>query len=401
MINKLEIDTKGREFNLKEADVQRDYIFGWVLQGIYSESILGEQLVLKGGNALRKVYYPETRFSKDLDFSVGSEVDPEKLKGELKRLTKYLGEKTGVEFDTEQTSVQETDKFRDPYVEAKQIYEARLYFKSFYGEETVPIRVQLDVTSFDEIILPIQNPNIIHPYSDADICIASIRAQKLEEILASKMSVLLHRRRVADLFDLGYSTLVSNKYDVNRGELLTVLLRKLLKEKNPLEARQDLYNVPIEEFRSDWENLIVPSPSRFSFDLISKKFRNIVDEIFSSLSPAGIVSGGFPNLRYSGHSTALLHGGVYDVGARNAIISAGKNRNLLEIVYDGYRRFVEPYALEYRIRKSDGVGQEYFWAFDQSGGKSGRIGIKMFIYNKIQNAEVTDKEFLPQYEVEF
>jgi predicted nucleotidyltransferase component of viral defense system len=57
---------------VNSSNVQRDYVFGWLLSGIYAQSGLGQQLVLKGGNCLRKAYFPFGRFSTDLDFSVVS-----------------------------------------------------------------------------------------------------------------------------------------------------------------------------------------------------------------------------------------------------------------------------------------------------------------------------------------
>ena len=67
MITKLELKEQAGEFGLNEADIQRDYVFGWLISGIFRESAFRETLVLKGGNALRKGYFPGTRFSDDLE----------------------------------------------------------------------------------------------------------------------------------------------------------------------------------------------------------------------------------------------------------------------------------------------------------------------------------------------
>jgi predicted nucleotidyltransferase component of viral defense system len=69
MISKDEIETKASEFGLHAANIERDYVFGWLLTGIYGASWLKDVLVLKGGNCFRKAYFPHTRFSNDLDFS--------------------------------------------------------------------------------------------------------------------------------------------------------------------------------------------------------------------------------------------------------------------------------------------------------------------------------------------
>ena len=75
MITRDEIQAKSLEFGIHHANVQRDYVFGWLLAGLYTISSLRDVLVLKGGNCFRKAYFATTRFSHDLDFSTESAVD--------------------------------------------------------------------------------------------------------------------------------------------------------------------------------------------------------------------------------------------------------------------------------------------------------------------------------------
>ena len=49
--------------------VQKDYALSYLLAGMAQTPGLAEQIVLKGGTALKKLYYPDYRFSEDLDFS--------------------------------------------------------------------------------------------------------------------------------------------------------------------------------------------------------------------------------------------------------------------------------------------------------------------------------------------
>jgi predicted nucleotidyltransferase component of viral defense system len=143
MINDVEIVEKAEEFQINTADLQRDYIFGWLLNGIYTQSQLSNSLILKGGNALRKGYLRNTRFSKDLDFSVVDTISPYILKQELDDICAYTQDKTGVDFEVDKTRVLEKIVFDR---QQKQVFEARLYFNSFYGEEEVILKVQLDIS---------------------------------------------------------------------------------------------------------------------------------------------------------------------------------------------------------------------------------------------------------------
>lgn len=56
-----------REEGLSAGVVEKDYAITWLLRGYYRrDSGLRRSLVLKGGTAIRKVYYPSTwRFSED------------------------------------------------------------------------------------------------------------------------------------------------------------------------------------------------------------------------------------------------------------------------------------------------------------------------------------------------
>jgi predicted nucleotidyltransferase component of viral defense system len=69
--------------------VQRDYVFGWIVSGIFRESGLAGRATLKGGNALRKGYLPGTCFSDDLDFSTRDSLDGGAVLAELNRVCEF------------------------------------------------------------------------------------------------------------------------------------------------------------------------------------------------------------------------------------------------------------------------------------------------------------------------
>src|SRR5579862_9916195 len=142
MIEKQEIDAKAAELDVHVANVQRDYVFGWLLAGLaQAENQLRPLLILKGGNCFRKAYFEHARFSNDLDFSTQTELDFDTLVDGLSQACRFAGEKSRIEFLVDQSRVSERSLADD---EAK-MYEARVYFKSFYGEEDVRIRVDFDV----------------------------------------------------------------------------------------------------------------------------------------------------------------------------------------------------------------------------------------------------------------
>ncbi len=230
MITNPEIESKATEFNIHVSNVERDYVFGWLLAGIYGPSALRDVLILKGGNGLRKTYFEHARFSNDLDFSTQTAVEPSVLASELNKVCDYVQEACGIVFDKERNRVSEKvsgDKERP-------IYEVRLYFKDFYGNpDAITISVRLDIKEFDRIYLPIQERHLIHPYSEVQECRASIRCLKLEEMLAAKLKCLLQRRYSFDLYDYVYAIFINRELEINRGEIVSTFLKKTIFEPSP------------------------------------------------------------------------------------------------------------------------------------------------------------------------
>jgi predicted nucleotidyltransferase component of viral defense system len=53
MIADQEIEQKAAEFALSPVNVEKDYVYSWLLKAIYARPQLAARLVLKGGQALR------------------------------------------------------------------------------------------------------------------------------------------------------------------------------------------------------------------------------------------------------------------------------------------------------------------------------------------------------------
>jgi len=402
MITKDEIDQKAKEYGINPSDVEKDYIFGWLLSALYAHSSLNNLLILKGGNGLRKVYLPNTRFSKDLDFSVEQQIDMSFLHDELNKICSVINEQTSVRFELDRTLVRQ----KDIPIPNSDILEARLYFKGFYGEETISLKTQLDITQFDKIYLPVQSRELIHPYSDRGKCATSVKCQKAEEILASKLNCLLHRQRVSDLFDLLYSILLTKDFSVDKLEVVTTFLKKYIYESTPNSARQLLLEVQLEVFKPLWNTLVAPIASIFQFDVVIANFNQLIESLFNLIPihqpsrPAFVPSYSSPRNYSGGYSSSYSSPNYFASDVRSTIISAGRSQKMIELTYDGYERMVEPYSMKYYVRK-DGVGMEYFWGYDTTGGKSRKQSIKQFICDKIQSVRDTNYSFTPRYAIEF
>jgi predicted nucleotidyltransferase component of viral defense system len=350
-----------------------------LIDGLYEISPLREVLVLKGGNALRKAYFPLTRFSDDLDFSTSVGLEPDTLMDRFNEICRFAQARSGVQFDFDRNVIAGEHVID----QQKRVYKLRLYFQDFTGAaEHLTLRVKLDVTEFDRIQLPVQQRRLIHPYSDSAECNADVRVVKLEEALADKLNCLIQRRYAYDLFDLVYGLFVNRELDVNRGELVHTFLRKSIFERSPISARDLLLGVPFNLLEQFWERIVCPSVYVPSFE-----------------RAVGLVSQGLASLFAPFNYGPRLAGTHFPAAIRNPILQAAADLTLLKLWYRGQPRLVEPYALAFKVRRSDGVAQEYFYAYDRTGGHSGP-GIKSFVRAGIQRIENTDLKFQPRYTVE-
>jgi predicted nucleotidyltransferase component of viral defense system len=83
--------------------VEKDYALSWLLRGFYRvDNSLGDSFVLKGGTAIRKVYFPGTwRFSEDLDFTVVKDMESENIREFMLQAFEKLRWESGVNYSLE------------------------------------------------------------------------------------------------------------------------------------------------------------------------------------------------------------------------------------------------------------------------------------------------------------
>jgi predicted nucleotidyltransferase component of viral defense system len=380
MIERDEIDAAALTFGIRQANVQRDYVFGWLLAGIFSNDYLRERLVFKGGNCFRKAYFPNARFSNDLDFSTQSTVDVERTRMEFNQVCAFVQQHTDVKFEPDKSRVE----LQSELDQKRRVFDVRVYFKDFYGHaDHISISISIDITELDRIYLAVQERGIIHPYSDASELTGSVRCLKLEEMLANKLKCLLQRQHVPDLYDLVYSIFINRDVEVNRSEVLGTFFRKTIYERSPGTARQLLLGLPLKALGAAWNRYIIaPVQGMFAFDEALVQFETIINGLFE-----GHIRDGYGTLAF------------FPSHLRNPIMQAGGDRRLMRLTYDGVERTVEPYSLVYK-RRQDGHGEEYFYVWDRTGGRSSGPGVKTLLSSKIASVEVLEERFEPRYPIE-
>ena len=186
--------------------VEKDYALSYVLAGVYGHDWLRGRLLLKGGTALRRLYFGEYRFSEDLDFSA-VDMDAEQPLDEPLRQAAELAlgllSQSGP-FESSFTRYEE----REPHPRAQQAFVIRLRFP--WHREAL-CRLKLEVTADEPVLLHPEKRRLIHGYEEDLDC--AVRCYTLEEIVAEKLRTLLqthqklatrgwNRPRARDYYDL-------------------------------------------------------------------------------------------------------------------------------------------------------------------------------------------------------
>ncbi|MDP2585934.1 MAG: nucleotidyl transferase AbiEii/AbiGii toxin family protein [Candidatus Levybacteria bacterium] len=382
MIQKEEIETKAKEFEIHISNVERDYVFGWILFGLFTISELKDTIFLKGGNALRKGYFENTRFSLDIDLGIPTDIQQERLIEEVNKICDFIQEKAGITFVKEDNRIEEKFTATEAPIPDLRVYEVRVYFKDFYGKsDHIKIKISMDITRFDKALLPIQKVKLIHPYSDAAEIACEIRCAKLEEIIATKLKCLLQRQHAPDLFDYVYSVKLLGG-DLDKEEVVKTFIQKTIFSRNPHVVKEILCKTSFDYFKRLWSKTIVCAKKIiFEVDEAIDFFIADMEALFNIFPDNGFRQFAF-----------------FGADLRAPIMEAGRNQTLLKVRYNGADRMVEPYSLKYLQRK-DGAQREYFYVYNISGGSS-PPGVRCFVAENVQSIENTEEKFDPRFQIE-
>jgi predicted nucleotidyltransferase component of viral defense system len=230
------------KMRLDQAIVEKDFALSVAL-GLVSKSEIGGVLAFKGGTCLKKLFFPQTRFSEDLDFTALTD-DRKKIEQGIQSL--FSGKQvdgisfTEIEFEDNQKSVKAVIKFVGPL--------------------NYPQTVRLDISMREKLVLePVKMPLRDEFGSPADpvLCLA------LPEIIAEKMRALLTRVDPKDAFDLYFLSKQGKKPDSKIvSEKLNLGGKRLPRE--ALEKR-------LEEIRLLWKRLAQIVPNVPDFDEVRKE----------------------------------------------------------------------------------------------------------------------------------
>jgi uncharacterized protein len=185
-----------RQSNLSRL-VERDYCLSWFLAGL-SQSPLRDRLFFKGGTALKKCYFPDYRFSEDLDFTLGEEVPFEIIRKELDVAFEKTYQDSGVLLRYARSD-------RQPHANSHTFY---LNYEGPLGNLPSGKEVKTDITLKEKVLFAIEERLVLRAYTEYEDVPgnAIIKVYSLKEIAAEKVIAVCDRARnePRDLYDLWY-----------------------------------------------------------------------------------------------------------------------------------------------------------------------------------------------------
>ncbi len=224
------------------AQVEQDLILSRAIVAIYSNPVLKEGLVFRGGTALHKLYSPtQERYSEDLDF-VQKTAEP------IGNLLHYLHE------------------VLNPWLgepKWKQT-QGRVTFYYSYESEISPIRkmkIKIEINTREHHVYG----KLMHlPFSTQSSWFrgdAEVLSYDLEELMSTKLRALYQRKKGRDLFDLW--VMAQHYPNLDRKKVIDCFLFYLKKEGNYIsraefEKNMD-YKLKDKIFMDDITPLLSPS----------------------------------------------------------------------------------------------------------------------------------------------
>lgn len=237
MIKPGEIQSIASTLGLRDTQIEKDYIIGWVLKGMANNKFLSEKIIFKGGTALRKIYYKDYRLSEDLDFTSTDEIDTTKIRSELESIYKYVGEESRIKLGIENEVVHNTGNFNF-YI---------TYIGPLGGTDK---SIKVDISSDEKLSTnPIQR-KVLNLYTDLKEEY-KILSYTLDEIIVEKMRSLMQRTIPRDLYDLWY---LFNEEGLNIEDFVFNFIPKAESKGYDYKNLVKVVTAKMKIFKKSWEN---------------------------------------------------------------------------------------------------------------------------------------------------
>lgn len=255
MISQAELKKKAGEWEVPATTVEKDHALGHFLAGFMGT--FKNRLRFKGGTCLRKCYFPEYRFSEDLDFS---SVSPGFIlqAEELALVCETVEKHSGILFRPEPVeSILHQDQRKGDKVNI------RFWGINHSRHEAPPpperwhSKIKVEISTDELLIVHPETQPIIHPYSDMVMNHEPISCYPIDEVITEKLRSLVQRSYSAprDYYDLYHLT---DLFTIDDWHRIKPIFKAKMTHKNIdyLGPQQLVSPSAIEKVHRAWHNSI-------------------------------------------------------------------------------------------------------------------------------------------------
>lgn len=389
MIAKTEIMEFSREFGLSANVIEKDYVLGWLLAGIFHHIDISPNWVFKGGTCLKKCYFETYRFSEDLDFTLTdlNQLEQGFLVKCFKDISEWVYDATGIELPKELIRF---DVYKNN--RGGMSAQGRIGYRGPMQPRGDLPRIKLDLT-FDEIlVLDPAIRDVHHPYSDCPDDGIKSKCYCFEEVFAEKIRALAERERPRDLYDVvhlyRHEELASDQTII-----LSTLEKKCAFKEISVPTMETFRNRPErEELEAEWENMLAHQlPALPSFEQFWVELPEVMEWLHGDIEKVSRQSISYgqaviddtwqpPSMAKAWHSNIPFE----------RIRFAAANRLCVNLQYQNSYRLIEPYSLR-RTKE----GNFLLFAVKHNTNE-----LRSYRVDRIQGAEVATTSFTPKYAIE-
>lgn len=257
MINYTQIQKISSQEGMPEEIIEKDYLIELILYYLSKDRYLKEQLVFRGGTALKKIYFRDYRFSEDLDFLIQYAEELKKIENKLNNLLEKINNDYPFQLAIGENSEREKDRIQ-------------IFIVYNIIEEIRAVKeLKIDIIK-DDFIPTSQDKKILFTYLNFQENLL-IRTYDLESTVSDKISRILDViNEPRDIYDLWYLLKLNidtknikkefkNKhcYDIIIPNLLREIFKKEYKQLWNIRLEKQIRNLPdYNSVVSELENLI-------------------------------------------------------------------------------------------------------------------------------------------------
>ena len=392
MIDKREILAIAAQTSLGPQVVEKDYVLGWMLAGIYAHVELADSWVFKGGTCLKKCFFETYRFSEDLDFTLRDDahLDETFLKRVFAEVGAWIYEETGIEVPADQ---QEFEILRNP--RGNLSCQGKVSYKGPISPTRPLPRIKLDLTADERIVLPPVRADIFHPYSDMPEEGIEVLAYDYVEAFAEKFRALGERTRPRDLYDV-VNLYRNTDARPEQQQFITVLREKCAFKGIELPRLADL-EPHRDALEAGWVHMLnhqLPAllPVTSFWEALPEIFEWLHGQVVAIVLPAMAMAASSPLIQ---ERIISFPAGSRGQSFIETIRFAGANRLLVEIDYRDQKGNRSTRPIEaYSLRRSK-AGDVLLMAVRADDGQP-----RSYLANSILGVTPTQRTFSPRYPIE-